>query len=197
MHASRSAGRSTAPVELLIDVDCPGTGVSRAACRTFPTPRTARFCSGRAAIGARRSTAHSPKLASTFSQSRRQFAITAIYAGHRRPALSGQSTRTRFRARRATHRALEVLAANGVETVLQRDDGVTPTPVLSRAILGHKRDPNARARGRHCDPPRRRTTRLQTVDSNTTRRTAARPIPTSHPGFKIAPTTCCAAAIAK
>jgi phosphoglucomutase len=31
--------------------------------------------------------------------------------------------------------ALEVLAANGVLTVIQRDDGVTPTPVVSRAIL--------------------------------------------------------------
>jgi phosphoglucomutase len=31
--------------------------------------------------------------------------------------------------------ALEVLAANGVETVIQRDDGVTPTPVISHAIL--------------------------------------------------------------
>jgi phosphoglucomutase len=28
-----------------------------------------------------------------------------------------------------------VLAANGVETFIQRDDGVTPTPVISRAIL--------------------------------------------------------------
>ena len=31
--------------------------------------------------------------------------------------------------------ALEVLAANGVETVIQRDDGVTPTPVISWRIL--------------------------------------------------------------
>src|SRR5262245_54017267 len=34
----------------------------------------------------------------------------------------------------AQRTALEVLAANGVETVIQRDDGVTPTPVISRAI---------------------------------------------------------------
>ena len=33
--------------------------------------------------------------------------------------------------------ALEVLAANGVETFLQRDDGFTPTPVISHAILTH------------------------------------------------------------
>jgi len=31
--------------------------------------------------------------------------------------------------------ALEVLAANRVETVIQQSDGVTPTPVISRAIL--------------------------------------------------------------
>src|SRR5262249_28009135 len=39
----------------------------------------------------------------------------------------------------AERTALEVLAANGVETVIQRDDGVTPTPVISRAILVHNR----------------------------------------------------------
>jgi phosphoglucomutase len=36
--------------------------------------------------------------------------------------------------------ALEVLAANDVDTVLQRDNGVTPTPVISRAILAHNRN---------------------------------------------------------
>ena len=42
----------------------------------------------------------------------------------------------------AQRNALEVLAANGVETVLQQDDGVTPTPVISRAILAYNRDRN-------------------------------------------------------
>ena len=36
--------------------------------------------------------------------------------------------------------ALEVLAANGVETLIQQNDGVTPTPVISRAILVYNRD---------------------------------------------------------
>jgi phosphoglucomutase len=40
-------------------------------------------------------------------------------------ALSGPAQRT----------ALEVLAAEGVSTIIQRDDGVTPTPVISHAIL--------------------------------------------------------------
>lgn len=35
--------------------------------------------------------------------------------------------------------ALEVLAANGVETLIQKDDGVTPTPVVSHAILTYNR----------------------------------------------------------
>jgi phosphoglucomutase len=35
--------------------------------------------------------------------------------------------------------ALCVLAANGVETVIQADGGVTPTPVVSHAILTHNR----------------------------------------------------------
>jgi phosphoglucomutase len=39
--------------------------------------------------------------------------------------------------------ALEVLAANGVETVIQADDGFTPTPVISRAILVYNRDHGA------------------------------------------------------
>jgi phosphoglucomutase len=39
----------------------------------------------------------------------------------------------------AQRTALEVLAANGIETMIQRDDGFTPTPVVSHAILRHNR----------------------------------------------------------
>src|SRR5271154_1372862 len=39
----------------------------------------------------------------------------------------------------AQHTALEVLAANGVETIIQQGEGVTPTPVISRAILVYNR----------------------------------------------------------
>lgn len=52
-----------------------------------------------------------------------------LYVGKDTHALSGPAQRT----------ALEVLAANGVETIIQRDDGVTPTPVISRAILVYNR----------------------------------------------------------
>jgi phosphoglucomutase len=39
----------------------------------------------------------------------------------------------------AQRTALEVLAANSVHTIVQRDDGFTPTPAISRAILVHNR----------------------------------------------------------
>ena len=52
-----------------------------------------------------------------------------LYMGKDTHALSGPAQRT----------ALEVLAANGVETIIQRDDGVAPTPVISRAILVYNR----------------------------------------------------------
>ncbi len=39
----------------------------------------------------------------------------------------------------ALRSALEVLAANGVTTMIDRDDGYTPTPVLSHAILTYNR----------------------------------------------------------
>jgi phosphoglucomutase len=44
----------------------------------------------------------------------------------------------------AQRTALEVLAANGVETIIQRDAGVTPTPVISWAILTYNRGRKAR-----------------------------------------------------
>src|SRR5438552_3810002 len=52
-----------------------------------------------------------------------------LFLGKDTHALSGPAQRT----------ALEVLAAEGVEVILQRDDGVTPTPVISHAILVHNR----------------------------------------------------------
>jgi phosphoglucomutase len=52
-----------------------------------------------------------------------------LYMGKDTHALSAPAQRT----------ALEVLAANGVDVFIQRDDGVTPTPVISRAILVHNR----------------------------------------------------------
>jgi phosphoglucomutase len=56
-----------------------------------------------------------------------------LYMGKDTHAVSGPAQRA----------ALEVLAANKVETIIQKDDGVTPTPVISRAILVYNRDRKA------------------------------------------------------
>jgi len=53
-----------------------------------------------------------------------------LYMGKDTHAVSGPAQRT----------ALEVLAANNVETIIQREDGFTPTPVISRAILVYNRN---------------------------------------------------------
>jgi phosphoglucomutase len=52
-----------------------------------------------------------------------------LFMGKDTHAVSGPAERT----------ALEVLAANGVETMIQSDDGVTPTPVVSHAVLCYNR----------------------------------------------------------
>jgi phosphoglucomutase len=52
-----------------------------------------------------------------------------LYMGRDTHAVSAPAQRT----------ALEVLAANGVDAVIQRNDGVTPTPVISWTILTHNR----------------------------------------------------------
>jgi len=52
-----------------------------------------------------------------------------LYMGKDTHALSAPAQQT----------ALEVLAANNVETLIQANDGVTPTPVISRAIIVYNR----------------------------------------------------------
>ena len=52
-----------------------------------------------------------------------------LYMGKDTHGLSDPAQRT----------ALEVLTANGVETMIQRDDGFTPTPVISHAILTYNK----------------------------------------------------------
>lgn len=56
-----------------------------------------------------------------------------LYMGKDTHAVSGPAQKS----------ALEVLAANGVETIIQRDDGYTPTPSISRAILVYNRGKKA------------------------------------------------------
>ena len=81
-------------------------------------------------------------LRSTFTEAH-ILAITQAICDYRRsegidgPLYMGKDTHAASGP--AEHTALEVLAANGIETIVQRDDGVTPTPVISRAILVYNR----------------------------------------------------------
>src|SRR5215210_2783318 len=52
-----------------------------------------------------------------------------LFLGRDTHALSEPATRT----------IVEVLSAHGVDVVLSADDGATPTPVISHAILSHNR----------------------------------------------------------
>jgi len=70
-------------------------------------------------------------------------AITQAICDHRRaagidgPLYMGKDTHALSAPAQRT--ALEVLAANDVETIIQQDDGVTPPPVISWAILTYNR----------------------------------------------------------
>src|SRR5215469_11290679 len=71
------------------------------------------------------------------------FAITQAICDYRKtrgtsgPLYMGKDTHALSRPAERT--ALEVLAANDVETIIQRDGRFTPTPVVSHAILVHNR----------------------------------------------------------
>ena len=72
--------------------------------------------------------AHILAVTQAICEYRRRRDITGpLYMGRDTHAVSGPAQRT----------ALEVLAGNGIETIMQRGDGMTPTPVISRAILVH------------------------------------------------------------
>ena len=74
--------------------------------------------------------AHILAITQSICEFRRERGIDGpLYLGKDTHALSAPAQRT----------ALEVLAANGVEVVIQRDDGVTPTPVISHSVLIHNR----------------------------------------------------------
>src|SRR6202051_3052515 len=70
-------------------------------------------------------------------------AITQAICEYRRsqgitgPLFMGKDTHALSRP--AERVALEVLAGNGIETFIQRDDGFTPTPSISHSILGYNR----------------------------------------------------------
>src|SRR5260221_3614966 len=81
-------------------------------------------------------------LSASFTESH-ILAITKAICDYRRlqgtdgPLYMGKDTHAASAPAQRT--ALEVLAANGVESRIQQDDGYTPTPVISRAILVYNR----------------------------------------------------------
>jgi phosphoglucomutase len=78
--------------------------------------------------------AHILAITQAICEHRRQHGITGpLFLGKDTHAVSPAAERT----------ALEVLAANGVSVVMQKDEGFTPTPAISRAILAHNEDARA------------------------------------------------------
>ncbi|MGC2548985.1 MAG: phosphoglucomutase (alpha-D-glucose-1,6-bisphosphate-dependent) [Candidatus Sulfotelmatobacter sp.] len=74
--------------------------------------------------------AHILAITQAICEYRRQQGIDGpLYMGKDTHAVSEPAQRT----------ALEVLAANNVETIIQQENGITPTPVISRAILVYNR----------------------------------------------------------
>jgi phosphoglucomutase len=74
--------------------------------------------------------AHIEAITQAICEQRRAAGVTGpLFLGKDTHAVSGPAERA----------ALEVLAGNGVETILQADDGYSPTPVISHAILTHNR----------------------------------------------------------
>lgn len=122
-----------APAEMLIDV----ARLEREYYARRPDPANARE---RVAFGT--SGHRGSSLDGTLTETH-ILAITQAICDYRKvqgisgPLYLGKDTHALSRL--AERSALEVLAANGVETFLQRDDGVTPTPVISHAILTYNR----------------------------------------------------------
>jgi phosphoglucomutase len=89
-----------------------------------------------------------------------------LYLGKDTHALSAPAQRT----------ALEVLAANGVETIIHRDDDVTPTPVISWLILAYIPQ-STRGRRIQIQPSQRRACRYRrhALDRESGERTTQEP----------------------
>ena len=132
MPISPLAGKP-APASLLVDLErLTGQYFDRAPDPADPVQLVAFGTSGHRGSSLRGSfnQAHILAMTQAICEWRRRAGTDGpLYMGKDTHALSGPAQRT----------ALEVLAANGVETVIQEGDGFTPTPVVSRAILVHNR----------------------------------------------------------
>ena len=130
MSAHPLAGKP-APKELLIDVN----RIEEAFYKSKPDPTDPNQLVSFGTSGHRGTSSNA-----TFTEAH-ILAITQAICEYRKkqgttgPLFMGKDTHALSRP--AERVALEVLAANGVETFIQADDGFTPTPVISRAILTH------------------------------------------------------------
>jgi phosphoglucomutase len=132
MALSPLAGKP-APKEMLVDLD--RLEQAYFAGRPDPADPTQRVSFGTS--GHRGSSlhgsfteAHILAITQAICDYRQAHGVTGpLFMGKDTHALSAPAQRT----------ALEVLAANDVVTVIQRDDGFTPTPVISHAILTYNR----------------------------------------------------------
>jgi len=122
-----------APPELLIDV----SQLERAYYENRPNPDDPTQLVSFGTSGHRGSPlegsfneAHILAITQALCEYRQSHRVTGpLFMGKDTHAVSGPGQRT----------ALEVLVANGVETYIQKEDGVTPTPVISHAILVYNR----------------------------------------------------------
>jgi len=125
-----------APANVLVDVPALLRAYHDAPDVSDPAQRVAFGTSGHRGSALKRSfnEAHILAIVQAVCEYRARQAITGpLYLGMDTHALSAPAQRS----------ALEVLAANGVHTRIQRDQGYTPTPVVSRAILVHNRERGA------------------------------------------------------
>lgn len=122
-----------APAESLVDVDALRAAYRNAPDAGDPAQRVAFGTSGHRgnAFAGSFNEAHILAIAQAVSEYRKSQGISGpLFLGKDTHALSEPAQRS----------VIEVLAANGVETFIQADDGFTPTPAVSHAILTHNRD---------------------------------------------------------
>ena len=131
-HISPLAGQP-APKEMLINLDhLKQEYLDRRPDLSDPTQMVSFGTSGH----------RGTSLKGTFTEAH-VLAITQAICEYRRmqgtdgPIFMGKDTHALSAPAQIT--ALEVLAANGVETIIQKNDGFTPTPVVSHAILVYNR----------------------------------------------------------
>ena len=132
MPVSPLAGQP-APASLLIDVDALLAAYhDRRPDMADPRQRVAFGTSGHrgTSLDGTFTESHIAAIAQAIAEYRKSKGIDGpLYMGRDTHALSTPAQRT----------ALEVLAANGVETVIAQGDGATPTPVVSWCILTHNK----------------------------------------------------------